>query len=204
MTPTPVLHILAGPNGAGKSSLYEATIRRLTNAEFVNADRMAREALGKHATTLEEAQLGQRLANDRRDDLMAARASFVTETTFSHVSKLELIQNARRLGYNVVTYHLGLDSADLAVARVAERSANGGHPVPEDRIRKRYDRNRALIRQAVLMSDGGLVFDNSVLGRPPRRLITFVDGALHLLSRDLPRWVEEVYAAELARARGGG
>lgn len=202
--PTPVLHILAGPNGAGKTSLYEATIRRLTDAEFVNADRMARDALGKHATSLEEAQLGQRLANDRRDALLAARASFVTESTFSHPSKLELIQRARSLGYNVVTYHLGLDSADLAVARVAERRAHGGHPVPEDRIRKRYDRNRPLIRRAVLVSDGGLVFDNSVLGQPPRRLITFVEGMPHLVSRDLPRWVEEVYADDLARVRGVG
>jgi ABC-type cobalamin/Fe3+-siderophores transport system ATPase subunit len=34
----PALHTLAGPNGAGKSTLCAALVRRLTDAEFVNAD----------------------------------------------------------------------------------------------------------------------------------------------------------------------
>lgn len=58
----PIFHLLAGPNGAGKTSLYESFVGRVTNAEFVNPDRLGFAALGRHALTREDARLGQRLA----------------------------------------------------------------------------------------------------------------------------------------------
>ena len=120
----PVLHILAGPNGAGKTTLYEAWVRRLTDAEFVNADRLCLQVLGRHALTREDAELGQRLANERRDALLAVGESLVTETTFSHPSKLGLITQARALGYRIVVYHVNVATVDFAVARVTARSAS--------------------------------------------------------------------------------
>jgi predicted ABC-type ATPase len=65
----PILHILAGPNGAGKTTLYEAWVKRLTDAEFVNADQLCQQVLDRHALTREDAQLGQRLANERRSSM---------------------------------------------------------------------------------------------------------------------------------------
>jgi len=194
----PILHILAGSNGAGKSSLYDSTVSRMTDAVFVNADRLIAEAIGAHATTEAHAKRGQALADAERVRLMAARLSLVTESTFSHGSKVELVREALALGYRVLIYHVGLESADLAVARVQERASNGGHPVPEDRIRGRYARNRGFIRDAMLLATGGFVFDNSVLGDPPRRVVTFVGGEAILVDDSLPAWVAEVYAVELA------
>ena len=55
----------------------------------------------------------------------------------------------------------GVDSADLSVARVKGRTEEGGHDVPEDKIRARYDRGHPLIREAALSADRGMVFDNS-------------------------------------------
>jgi predicted ABC-type ATPase len=193
----PILHILAGSNGAGKSSLYDSTVSRMTDAVFVNADRLIAEAIGAHATTEAHAKQGQALADAERARLMAARQSLVTESTFSHVSKVDLVRDALTLGYRVLIYHVGLESADLAVARVQERASNGGHSVPEDRIRVRYTRNRSFIRDAMLLATGGLVFDNSLLGAPPRRVVTFVGGRALLVDAILPEWVAEVYAADL-------
>ena len=195
---SPILHILAGPNGAGKTTLYEAQIQPLTDAPFVNADRLAFEALGRHALTREEAELGQDLANRRREALMAAGESLVTESTFSHPSKLDLIRRAKALGYRVFVYHVNLESADDAVARVAAREARGGHPVPEANIRGRYERNQPLIREAVRMADRARVFDNSVLGRPPRPVISFVGGRVKDIAGDLPAWARALYAEDLA------
>ncbi|HEX3406249.1 MAG TPA: AAA family ATPase [Caulobacteraceae bacterium] len=196
----PLIHILAGPNGAGKSTLYETYVRRLTDAELVNADLLAAGVLAHPALTLEEGALGQRLAEARRAELLAARRSFVTESTFSHPSKVELVRAARRAGYRVVIYHVSLDSPDLAVARVAFREGEGGHPVPEDRIRGRYARNPALIREAVRLADWAFVFDNSQLGVPPRRLITFRAGAATDVAANLPRWASELYVEDLPAA----
>ncbi|MGH6909204.1 MAG: AAA family ATPase, partial [Phenylobacterium sp.] len=151
-TGSPILHILAGPNGAGKTTLYEARVRQLAKAPFVNADQLSSEALGRHAESREEAELGQSLANARRDALMSAGESLVTESTFSHPSKLDLIRQAKALGYRVFVYHVNVESADDAVARVAAREARGGHPVPEANIRGRYERNQPLIREAVRLA----------------------------------------------------
>ena len=194
----PILHILAGPNGAGKTSLYRATIREFTNAEFVNADELSFRTLGRHAQTRAESQLGQDLANARRDALVAAGESLVTESTFSHPSKLEFIERAKALGYIVVVYHVNVESAEDAVARVAARRAQGGHPVPEANIRARYERNQPLIREAVRLADRALVFDNSALGKRPRRLITFVRGRAQEVVAPLPPWARTLYAEDLA------
>lgn len=198
MSASPILHIIAGPNGAGKSSFYEAILRHRIDAEFVNADRLVHAAIGTHATTLEHARLGQELAEARRNELMAAGLSLVTETTFSHVSKVEMVRAAQDRAYQVMLYHVSVDSADLAVARVGERYANGGHPVPEDRIRGRFARNRNYIRDAMHIAQAGWVFDNSVLGEPPRRLIAFESGKIQNVVGQLPAWAREVYAADLA------
>ncbi|MDB5423773.1 MAG: hypothetical protein JWQ29_1189 [Phenylobacterium sp.] len=193
----PVLHILAGPNGAGKTSLYQSAIREFTNAEFVNADELSFNALGRHAQNQADAELGQALANARRDALLAAGVSLVTESTFSHPSKLDLVERARASGYVVIVYHLNLESADDAVARVAARLAQGGHPVPESKIRGRYERNQPLIREAVRGADRGFVFDNSVLARPARRLITFAHGHPIDVAPDLPAWAKALYGEDL-------
>lgn len=196
----PILHVLAGPNGAGKSTLYDAVISRWTTAEFVNPDQLVLEVLGRHALTLEDAKLGQDLANSRRQALMDAGESLVTESTFSHPSKLELVEAAKAQGYLVAVYHVNVDTPDLAVARVANRANHGGHPVPEDRIRGRYDRNRELIAQALRVAHRGFVFDNSLLGAPPRLLLRFVAGQATGVAPNLPAWAAELYADDLARA----
>ena len=204
MSAAPILHVIAGPNGAGKTSFYTSTLSRITDAEFVNADRLVAQAIGRHATTQEEAEQGQALANERRASLMAQRASLVTESTFSHASKVELVRDAMAIGYEVVVYHVNVDSADLAVARVGERYANGGHPVPETRIRGRYERNQDFIRTAALIAQTAFVFDNSVLGQPPRRLITFTGGQVQSVAKSLPAWAAKIYDQELQAWRAVG
>lgn len=121
----------------------------------------------------------------------------MTETVFSHASKLDLIHRARRRGYRVMLFHIGVESADLSVARVSERVKEGGHPVPEEKMRSRYARNGPLIRQAVLLSELGHVYDNLVLNRPPERILTFLSGALAFAVPRLPGWALEVYREDL-------
>lgn len=200
----PILHVIAGPNGAGKSSFYQAVLKRLVSAEFVNADLLVAAELGRHAETEAEAQRGQALANARRDALMAAGDSLITETTFSHVSKVEMVRDAQARGYDVIVYHVNLDSADLAVARVTQRTSDGGHAVPEDRIRNRYARNGDFIREAVLIADAAYVFDNSRRGEPPRQLVSLEAGRITAVAANLPEWAGTIYAVEMAGWRDAG
>lgn len=194
----PTLHILAGPNGAGKTTLYETRVRQLTaGAEFVNADLLALERFGHPAATFEESAEGQRLAEERREALISSGRSLVAESTFSHRSKLDLLRRAKAAGFRVVVYHVSVDGADLAVERVRARVKEGGHPVPETKVRERYARNQALIRQAVREADQAFIFDNSALERSHVRVLTFKNGQVMDRVHELPRWAVAIYGQDL-------
>jgi predicted ABC-type ATPase len=191
----PSLVLLAGPNGAGKSTLYQTRVAPRFVGPFVNADIIQRDELGD--PSMDAAYEAARIADARRAELLAARRSFATETVFSHPSKLELIAAARAQGYLVVVMHVGIDGPDLSVARVRSRVDQGGHDVPETKIRARFDRNQPLIREAVLRADRGMVFDNSCLNEPPRQMLVFANGRLAKAVPILPDWILRAYAADL-------
>lgn len=187
----PTLHLLAGPNGAGKSTLYELRIRPMTDAPFVNADDIRRAAV--HRSEALDAYEAARRAAAAREAYIAERRSFVTETVFSHPSKLALIAHAQQAGFRVVLYHVHAASPNVCVARVRWRAHEGGHDVREDKIRARFDRNQAYIRQAALEADKTLVYDSSKAHAPARWLLTFKHGQLYETSDDLPAWAQMLY-----------
>jgi predicted ABC-type ATPase len=185
---TPVLHLLAGSNGAGKSTFAEKVLIPRTHLPFVNADRIAAEMWpDDRDEQARRAQEVSELAAEERIRLMAEGASFITETVFSHVSKLELLQRARALGYTV-SLHVFMVSEDLAVERVADRADFGGHTVPEDKIRARYKRLWGLVAEARDMADRAEFYDNSSLDAPFRRVAVYEYG-LVAGEPDWPEWV---------------
>lgn len=193
--PRPTLIILAGPNGSGKSTLYETRIAPSFCAPFINADIIQRDELND--TDMKAAYKSAQIATERRDDLIRQHKSFVTESVFSHPSKLDLIADAKKEGYRVMVFHICLEHPDLSVARVDERVKEGGHPVPEDKIRQRYDRNGPLIRKAALLSDLAHIYDNSKLNQPPERVMSFKEGRLSFVSAHLPTWALTIYAKDI-------
>lgn len=192
----PSLVLLAGPNGAGKSTLYQTRVAPSFAGPFINADVIQRDEIDD--PSMEASYAAARLADARRRDMLDAGRSFATETVFSHPSRLDVIEDARARGYLVVVMHVGVDSPDLSVARVRSRMHEGGHDVPEEKIRARYARCAPLIRDAVLRADRGMVFDNSRLNVPPHRMLVFASGRLIQAEPILPAWIRAAYAADLA------
>ena len=197
----PTMFMLAGPNGAGKSTLYETVMRPRIAAPFINADVIQREELND--PSMQASYRAANLAEERRQVCILAGQDFVSESTFSHPSKLKLIESAKKAGFRVVLYHVNVRSADLSVARVARRVEEGGHDVPEDKIRERYERNQALIRTAILMSDRAFVYDNSALNQAPSRAIDLKDGLVIRVSGQVPTWARNLYGEELQRFSPG-
>ena len=70
-------------------------------------------------------------------------ANFAFETTLAGRTQAGWLKSLRESGYTVELMYFWLSSADLAVARVAERVRLGGHNVPEATIRHRYGRSLA-------------------------------------------------------------
>lgn len=158
----PIFHLLAGSNGAGKSTLYRALVA--SNAigadiEFVNADLYEQSHL-QHITDLQmRSEAARGWADQRRNELLKAGTGFVSETVFSHPSKLALISQAQTAGFQVALYVVALDDPQRLLARVAQRVAEGGHPVPGDRILQRYPRTMAHLKSAVRQADVAFVYD---------------------------------------------
>ncbi|MGH8482499.1 MAG: zeta toxin family protein, partial [Nevskiaceae bacterium] len=116
-----------------------------------------------------------RAAGEERDRLLAARNSFIAETVFSHPSKLDLVMRAGAAGY-LVTLHVVLVPEELSVARARLRTEQGGHSVPIAKVRARYRRLWPLVRQAVLLADEAVVYDNSRVAQPFRVVARYRHG----------------------------
>lgn len=130
--------ILAGPNGAGKSTIAPALLRdELRITEFINADVIA-EGLSAFAPGRVAFGAG-RIMLSRAKELAAGRATFALETTLASRSLTPWIASLVNAGYSFHLVFLWLPSPDLAVARVTERVRSGGHHVPENTVRRRYE-----------------------------------------------------------------
>ena len=130
----PNLFVIAGPNGAGKSTSAPGILageRRVH--EFVNADVIAKD------DGLSEMAAGRKTLT-RLEALATARRDVAFETTLASRMLLPRIQAMQATGYAFHLTFFWLPSADMAVERVAMRVASGGHSIPEDIIRRRYER----------------------------------------------------------------
>lgn len=184
MKGSPDLFVLAGPNGAGKTTFYERSLAR-TGLDFINADRIAslRWPDDAEGNAYEAAREAARL----RERYLDARRSFITETVFSHGSKVDLVRHASRLGYRV---HLRIlmVPVELAVTRVELRVRKGGHGVPEAKIRERHARLWAHVAEAIGLAYESRVYDSSQQrGRPFIEVARYSLGVLHR-EPDWPTW----------------
>ncbi len=181
------LDLVVGPNGAGKSTfVLERLHPLLPLSTFVNADVIAAERWPGRTT--EHSYDAARVAANIRATLIEHGESFIAETVFSHPSKLDLIDTAHRSGY-IVVLHVILVPEPLTVARVAERVADGGHPVPEEKIRGRYRRLWPLVAEAMRRADHTTVYDNTAAD-VTRVVARFVDGD-PVGGPDRPAWTPE-------------
>ena len=102
-------------------------------AEFVNADVIQKEA------GVSEIEAG-RITLSRLEALATAGKDMAFETTLASHMLLPRIRRMQTAGYRFHLFFFWLPSADMAVRRVAKRVASGGHYIPEDVIRRRYER----------------------------------------------------------------
>ena len=129
--------IIAGPNGAGKTTFAREFLPREAECpDFINVDLIA-AGLSPFDPDRAALRAGRLMLKEIRRRVRAGE-SFAFETTLSGRHYAKLIPLWRNAGYHVKLIFLSLPTADLAVARVSARVAQGGHNVPEDVIRRRF------------------------------------------------------------------
>ena len=122
--------------------------------------------------------------------LVKKNITFTIETVMSHDSKLDFMRAARERGFRIYLYYISTSSPEINVGRVATRVIKGGHNVPEDKIKSRYERSLRNLHEAILLSDRAYIFGNS---ESSHQWIAEYDGAtgeLRYIAEEIPQWVE--------------
>jgi predicted ABC-type ATPase len=181
----PHLIVIAGPNGAGKSTTAPALLKgTLEVTEFVNADLIAQGLSGFQPEGA--AFHAGRVMLERIHYLAKKRVDFAFETTLSSKTFAPWIADLRKTGYDFHLVFLWLPNDDFAVARVAERVRMGGHNVPEETIRRRYDSGLQNFFHLYLpLTDTWDLYDNS---GPKPRMIAFCDEGQDIIVNDSIIW----------------
>lgn len=185
----PQLWILAGGNGAGKSTFFRLYLKPL-GIHFVNADEMARTMFAE--ASMQASYEAARVATSIRERLLQDRVSFCFETVFSHPSKIDLIAQAKMLGYEIVLTIIHLNNTALNVARVAQRVSEGGHNVPAEKIKTRIPRTLAYLKEAIPLCDRVQIYDNSRTDQPFQPILSIKQGLPAPCQSPLPAWVTEL------------
>jgi predicted ABC-type ATPase len=137
---------------------------------------------------------------------IAERLAFACETTLGGYTIAALLQNALVADIKVRIWFVGLGTPELHIARVLSRVARGGHDIPEEKIRERYDQSRINLIDLMPNVTELRVYDNSIeadpnAGRAPHPMLI-----LHMAERtiiemiDLPKtpdWAKPIVAAAI-------
>lgn len=163
---TPVIYVLAGVNGAGKSSIGGAQLRH-EGLDYFNPDEAAQRIRERIACSMEEANSiawheGKRML----EEAIASFSNYAFESTLGGSTIPRLLAEAADAGFDVLVWFVGLSSPDQHVERVRARVAAGGHDIPEETIRERWDTSRRNLIALLPFLTELRMFDNSRDGDP--------------------------------------
>jgi predicted ABC-type ATPase len=204
---SPVIAVLAGVNGAGKSSVAGGFLLKEGDT-FFNPDTVAQQIRNLHPdiplamANAHAWQIGKSLL----EQAIAGGRDYRFETTLGGRSIAQLLQQAARAGHRLHIWFCGLASADLHLKRVRSRVAHGGHDIPEEKIRERWNRSRENLIRLLPLIDHLRVYDNSAESDPaeghrphPVLLLEMQRGKI-TAPADLsgaPEWAQPIIAAAI-------
>ena len=147
----PEVMIFAGPNGSGKTTI---TRMAKTVGVYINADDIKRSIV---CSDLEAAQKAEEL----RELMVEKGEDFTFETVLSTSRNIKLLKKAKEKGYFLRCIYVLTDDYEINIARVRMRESMGGHGVPEDKIKSRYQKALKLIPELIEICDIVHIYDNT-------------------------------------------
>jgi predicted ABC-type ATPase len=142
----PKVIIIAGPNGAGKTTFAKSYLPVEAGViQFVNADMIA-AGISPFDPTSANVAAG-RVMLERLRDLVEDQRDFALETTLSGRWLAKQILDWKCVGYEVELYYLRLSTVEVSLERIEQRVKNGGHNIPEEVARRRFDRSLGLLEE---------------------------------------------------------
>ena len=146
--------IIGGVNGVGKSSLSG-----LLSSEshelgiIVDTDKLNLKYGG-------DRMKGGKEAISLINDCLEKGVNFTQETTLSGVRTLKTIKRARELAYYIKLYYIGVSSCDESLLRIENRVRKGGHDIPSDDVKRRYEKRFEDLERILPYCSEAKLFDN--------------------------------------------
>lgn len=189
----PWLWLVAGPDGSGKSTFVASeAFHRITRTPesagppaYLCPDTIA-ATLRSERPELTSTQ-AWRMAAERTDaqvnTLVREGRSMVVETILSTPKFEPVVEEAKSRGFLIGVCYVIMQRPSMHMERVAQRAGLGGHDVAGEKIIERWVRSLGTLPWFAERADHFTLWDNSVLGGPPKLLIeatpktVFVDPA---------------------------
>jgi len=201
----PRIYVIAG--GAGKSSLMGAMMLQ-QGVEYFNPDQAAQRILSINPgiSRLEANSAAWHEGKRLLERAITEKFDIAFETTLGGKTITNLLDGALSEGIEVRVWYVGVDSVARHIARVRSRVAQGGHDIPEQKIRERYIQSRLNLIRLLPRLTELLLYDNSKeadprTGRTPKpglvlRLVKGKTRETCELTR-VPEWAKPILAAAL-------
>lgn len=184
------VYIIAGPNGSGKTTFAKMFLPDYVKCpNFVNADLIA-QGLAPFEPRNAAIKAGKLVLQQIRE--FAGRGvDFAFETTLSGKSYVSLLSTLKVKGYALHLFFLWIPSPELAIARIKDRVAEGGHNVPAEDVRRRFIRGiNNFFKVYESLFDSWMLFDNS--RAKPLLVAKKRNGHRELINEELFKMIQRV------------
>lgn len=171
---TKSVYIIAGPNGAGKTTFAKKFLPQYAKCQnFINADLIA-QGLAPFSPNNAAIQAGK-LVLAQIHDFSKRGVTFAFETTLSGKTYHALITGLQNRGYKVHMFFLWIPTPALAISRIQDRVAEGGHNIPRQDARRRFTRSiHNFFNLYMPLSDSWMLFNNAYA--PPELIAKWEKG----------------------------
>ncbi|WP_227397044.1 zeta toxin family protein [Jeotgalibacillus aurantiacus] len=177
----PTMIVFAGNNGSGKSTFRSIITEK--HGILLNIDP---DALARKYTANPELKAGRDSIKLVQEQIIRSQ-DFSIETTLSGNLPLRQMEQAKKAGYEIIMYYLGIENIEINIDRIALRVRNGGHHIPTEDVLRRKDRSIKNLLKCIHLVDSIYLVDNTDFNA--QIIAEIENGELIYFKENSPQWI---------------